>query len=475
MTALPGPLDDATIEAALARRGAGNADAALLSDVLAAARATPQVRGWWPPLRGSRQAWALLAAALLLAAAVVVGVGASRTAPPPAPEPSAPAIVVPSASAAPATSPTVVATPSAAASTSAECPPDPTGVTTGDAMPPTRSEPMALMGDGLDLGVYLTAADVWTVRTGSATRIASLGATDAGLARIDDLSQDGRFAVAELGQTINASPLVACNNLYVIGTDGTSATTRITRFGAHEHASDARFSPDGRFLAFRFDDLSGHTPVVGLIDLIGDPTPRTIECGETSMFDFAWARDGHRLAMVCGGRLDVVSAEAGLVESSTVLPFHGEIFMELAWSDAETTVLVTALDNGIGVSDAPVRVRSVASGAVSNPVPVSPALTYAGPGSATAPDGHAVAVVAFPRDKTIGWHVIDTSTGAAQAVAGPGCSDLAWSADGRSVLFVEGGPATTVPALTVVDLATAARQFLGSVPADYRGGVFRGR
>ena len=72
-----------------------------------------------------------------------------------------------------------------------------------------------------------------------------------------------------------------------------------------------------------------------------------------------------------------------------LLSFHGEIFMELAWSDAATTVLVTALDNGIGVSNAPVRLRTVASGVVSNPTPVSPPITFAGPGSATAPDGRA--------------------------------------------------------------------------------------
>ena len=251
------------------------------------------------------------------------------------------------------------------------------------------------------------------------------------------LSPDGWFAVVELGQAIPNSPLIACNNLYLIATDGTGAT-RITTFGTHEHASDARFSVDGRFLASRFDDLRGHTPVVGLIDLLGDRTPRIVECGETSMFDFAWAPDGDRLAMVCGGRLDVVSAETGRAVSSTVLPFKGEIFMQLAWSDATTMVLVTALDNGIGVSNAHVQLRTVASGVVSNPTPVSPPITFAGPGSVTAPDGRAVAVFsvfAFSRDQTPGWYVIDT-TAAAQAVAGPGCSDLGWSADGRSVVFV---------------------------------------
>ena len=96
MTALPRPLDDATIEAAAARR-AGDGDATLLADVMAAARTTPQVRAWWPPLR-SRQAWVLLGAALLLAAAVIVGVGAGRPAPQPAPAPSVPAIVGPTAS-----------------------------------------------------------------------------------------------------------------------------------------------------------------------------------------------------------------------------------------------------------------------------------------------------------------------------------------------------------------------------------------
>src|SRR6185436_14559157 len=129
-----------------------------------------------------------------------------------------------------------------------------------------------------------------------------------------------------------------------------------------------------------------------------------------------------------GGRLDVVSAQIGSVVSSTVLPFKGEIFMELAWSDPATMVLVTALDNGIGVSNAPVRLRTVAAGVVSNPTPISPQITFAALDSTTAPDGAHVAVVAFSRDQTVGWYVIDTATGVAQAVAGPGCSDLGWSA-----------------------------------------------
>ncbi len=378
MTAQPRPLDDATIEAAAARRAGGDADAALLTDILVAARTTPQVRGWWPRLLQSRQTWVLLGAALLLAAAVIVGVGAGRPTPPPAPAPSAPAIVVPPSASAPSSA--VVSTPSPAASPAATCPPEPAQVTAGAAMPPTNSQPMNVLGDSLDLGVYLTMADVWSVRTGAATRIASVAGTDVSLAQVDDVSPDGRFAVVELGQAIPNSPLIACNNLYLIATDGTGAT-RITTFGTHEHASDARFSMDGRFLAFRFDDLRGHTPVVGVVDLVGDHTPRIVECGETAMFDFAWAPDDDRLAMVCGGRLDVVSAQIGDVVSSTVLPFKGEIFMELAWSDAATTVLVTALDNGIGVSNAHVQLRTVASGVVSNPTPVSPPITFAGPGS----------------------------------------------------------------------------------------------
>jgi len=111
---------------------------------------------------------------------------------------------------------------------------------------------------------------------------------------------------------------------------------------------------------------------------------------------------------------------------------------------------------------------------VSDPRPVSPQITFAGAlESTTSPDGAHVAVVAFSRDQTIGWYVIDTSTGLAQAVAGPGCSDLGWSSDGRSVVFVDGGPATTVPALTLVDVSSGARHPLGWVPAYYRGGVFR--
>ena len=471
MTAQPRPLDDATIEAAAARRAGGDADAALLTDIMAAARTTPQVRGWWPPLLRSRQAWVVLAAALLLAAAVIVGVGAGRPTPPPAPAPSAAAIVVPPSASAPSSP--VVSTPSPAASPAAMCPPAPAQVATGPAMPPATSEPMTVLGDSLDLGVFVASADIWSVRTGAASRIASFAGTDLSLAQVDDVSPDGRFAVVELGQAIPNSPFIACDNLYLVATDGTGAT-RFTTFGTHQHASDARFSRDGRFVAYRYDDLHGHTPVVGLIDLVGDHTPRIVECGETSMFDLAWAPDDDRLAMVCGGRLDVVSAETGNVVSSTVLPFKGEIFMELAWSDPATMVLVTALDNGIGVSNAAVRLRTVAAGVVSGPKPVSPQITFAGAlESTTAPDGGRVAVVAFSRDQTMAWYVIDTATGLAQAVAGPGCSDLGWSSDGRSVVFVDGGPATTAPALTLVDVSNGARHPLGWVPAYYRGGVFR--
>jgi hypothetical protein len=331
---------------------------------------------------------------------------------------------------------------------------------------------MTVLGAGLDLGVYLTTADIWSVRTGTATRIASIGGPDGDIARIDDLSPDGRSAVVQLGRP-SPTGLLTCDNLYLLATDGSSAT-RISAFGAHEQASGARFSADGRFLAYRFDDLRGHTPVVSVVDLAGDPAPRIVECGETSMFDFAWAPADDRLAMVCGGRLDVVSAESGLVTSSTVLPFRGEIFMELAWSDSETNVLVTALDIGPGASNAPVQVRTVAGGVVSNPKPVTPQITFASLDSASAPGARAVAVLAFSRDVTPGWYVIDATTGAAQNVSGQGCTDLTWSADGRSVVFVEGGPAKTLPALTAVDVATGVRQPLGWVPADYRGGIFRG-
>ena len=42
------------------------------------------------------------------------------------------------------------------------------------------------------------------------------------------------------------------------------------------------------------------------------------------------------------------------------------------------------------------------------------------------------------------------------------------------MLYVEGDPATFTTNLTVVDVATGTRQTVGTMPAHYYGGFFRG-
>ena len=89
MTAQRRPLDDRLIEAAIARRAPGHADAALLAEIMAAAGASRRVRGWPALPRLSRPAWVALAALLLVAAALVATLVGSQPPLPPIPRASA--------------------------------------------------------------------------------------------------------------------------------------------------------------------------------------------------------------------------------------------------------------------------------------------------------------------------------------------------------------------------------------------------
>ena len=217
--------------------------------------------------------------------------------------------------------------------------------------------------------------------------------------QIDDVSPDGRFAVLELGKVLGFETGPACSNLFVVRTDGWGSS-RVTDNGPAQQATNARFSADGRFIAFTQYDLGGSWPAVGLVDLSGDPMPRFVDCGEHSKFDHAWALDGNRLAIVCGGTLDIIAADQSTQDSSTALTFADEVFMELSSADSDRIVLTTALTGG--TSNGQLQLRTVVAGVVSEPTTTSPTVGWIGPDSAVAPDGHAVAVQAVTLDGTVG-------------------------------------------------------------------------
>ena len=478
MTGQPRPIDDATIEAALARRAPGHADATLLADIVAQATSTPQVHGRSLSIAGRRRAaWALLAAAVLLVGGVLVILGGGSERITPTPAPSQPGVVAPSVSVSAAASPASVAT----------CATQTTTVTTGAEMPPTTTPPMTVPQGVLDKGVYISRrgqdassgpADVWSIGAGPATRIASMTGSEADFAQIDAISDDGRVALLEVGN-LAGGPISACLDLYAVRTDGTGAT-RLTNNGAQESASGARFSSDGRYVAFRYDDLSGHTPAVGLVDLEGDRTPRLTECAETAMFDLAWAPDDDRLAVVCGNGLGILRPDLALAPTSTDLPFSGEALVELSWQDSETTLVTTAVIDGSTEAgppiNAPIQFRTVAAGAVSQPTVVSPPIGQGNAPSAISPDGHALAVFATPSDfEASGWFVIDLPTATATRVSTLTCSDIGWSADSQSVLYVEHDLATGQSMLTAVHLGSGQAERVAPVPVNYQQGFWRGR
>ena len=92
-----------------------------------------------------------------------------------------------------------------------------------------------------------------------------------------------------------------------------------------------------------------------------------------------------------------------------------------------------------------------------------------------APDGSALTLFGDtaeddPQGNTSGLYAMDATSGVLQPVAGPG-GDVAWSSDGRSLLFNDYVGEKWV--LTVYDLASKTGHAYGSMPTEFVGGIWR--
>ncbi len=300
MTDQPFQLSDAAIEAALARRAPGHADAALLADIVATAATTRQARGWTVPVLGRpRAVWAVVAAAALLVAGLLaVGIGSGQP-PSPTPAPSVLGVVPPSAGPS-------EALPSASAET---CATETTQVLVGSAMPPATTGLTTIPAGLLDIGAYLTRTpdgssntptDVWIARSGVSKRIASIVGPDFNIASIDDVSADGQLVLLQIGVIHMTQPGPECSDLYAVRTDG-SSVTRVTHYGPNQNAFGGSFSADGRNVAFTYSELNA-SDAIGVVDVAGLAAPRLGLCdgGPTTGLQVRWAPDDDRLAAFCG-------------------------------------------------------------------------------------------------------------------------------------------------------------------------------
>jgi hypothetical protein len=478
-------LSDASIEAALARRAPGHADRELLASIVAAAAEVPQLRAWGRPIAWrSRLAVAAVAAALVVAAtAVISGIGSQ----PPGPRPSghgSPGLPGPSSSdTGPGPSTPASASPIACATATVV-------VATGAAMPPAVAVPFTIPPGVLDRGVYFTSpnriapAEIWSVRAGTAARIATVDGPGINALDIEDVSHDGSLAIVAVGHISPSGASAECVDLYGIRTDG-AGSTRLTSYGAGEVAHLARLSADGRYIAF------GHTlidpiraalaPVrsaLVLDDLRNANVPSLDRVCSLDSYSFArsWAPGDDLVAAICGSTLQIQSPfSVGTFD----LPMATDGLVAFGWASPQRVLIATtALADG----PQPIDVRTLerapngglADGAFSAVTHLTTGLNIAATDQPpdVSPDGRSVLVtVASTTDPTTTeWYVLDSVSGASHLILPVSGSDPEWSADGRSVAYLDFANLATTH-FAIVDVATGKTQ-AWPVPATYHQGIW---
>jgi hypothetical protein len=373
--------------------------------------------------------------------------------------------------------------PSPSATPVPPCSTETLSVVTGPAMPPTAAAPADLNGAaGQMVGAYITRpaedgtipSDIWAVRAGVATRVASMVGGRVNSMTVDAISPDGSTILVSIGEVYYTMPLPECSDLYLI--------RRLTRNAANVSDFGGSFSFDGRYVAFIHTEGKHFAPVVGLIDLDGDRQPKLSACAPTvSYIDVRWAPNDHRLAVWCGSvmQLVFVGGSAGSID----VPFADEQEDGMIWRDPASIVVVT------GSADAPgIRVRTYSmpgtglgslDGAFSNPTDIAPALGDPGPALDVSPDRRVATFWSAPittaGDEVEGRYALDFTTRKATLLPSMlGAVQQGWTADSRSIIavspFREVGPHPTLFAQPVTG---GGRVILGSLPGHYWQGIWQ--
>lgn len=482
MSELVRSIDDAAIEAMLGRRVSGHADRAFLSTVVAAATAAPQDRSrtFLPSLRRPRTVWVVLtAAALLVAGLLLVGVG-SHPPTPPLPSSSIQALIVhPSPSSLPSPSEAVT------------CGTLTADVTTGAQMPPTTTKPATVPAGVLKIGAYLTSAatdaepgagdDLWVIRSGAAQRIAHVEGPGLGRFAVDDISADGNLVLLQIGEIHGGDPGPSCDDLYAIDADG-SAAERLTSSGPGEHALAGRFSSDGRYVGFSYQDDPGPRAGLGWRELAGPAAPTVTECDAINELQVAWAPDTDRLVGVCDAGM--VRSEPGVEDGQAIaLDIVRSDVVGIGWT-SPNQLLVMKADDG-PAAPAPIEIHPLTIGAAPGPVVAGSSDPIATEGFAevawgsgtVSPDGRSAVVWADATDTPPGgYYTVDLGTGHTRKLLDGDASleQFGWSTDSSAVVFAAFGPGGSAMRLTTIDLASGRSTIRATLPTEYVTGFWRG-
>lgn len=458
-------LSDDVIEQGLARRAPHGPDAALLQSILFAAAQTPQVRSWRPSNLSRdpvpiRLAWVAIVMALLLAVAALI-IGGGR------PRPREMAITVdPSVSLRP--SPPMLATSDSEAD---PCVGEPIDVLTGAALPSMTD---TLVGLDHGRGVYVgDAGDLWAVASGRgpATRIAKFTAEPSVL-DVLDLSPDGSAALIRAGHIArDARVRPGCADLYLVRTDGSSAT-RLTALQAPRFVAGAAFAPDGVRVAY-----SAWDP--GTLTIIDAVTPLTMDlpCEGGPVGDplsVSWSPGGDHVVAHCGPNLAIVDPSGAI--APIVIP-PNDAPLPFIWTD-DTHLLIVRGPSGEHrgrLSFESFDVISQTSTVIGRMDPPGFQIVDS-PSGGFSPDGRWLAFLGWdPTLEAAVGYLVPTTGGAPTRILRPNqvTLPLSWSADSRALVYIDmiGSPTMHLGQLEV---DTLQQSFIGRLPGGrYLKGIWQ--
>ncbi len=408
-------------------------------------------------------AWIAVVMALLLAVAtLIVGGGGPRP-------PEMAVTVDPSAS------PSLRASP--LPSSVSDPGPDPCAGGTIDVLPGVALPPLTDPLVGLDVGrgVYAgDTGDLWAVVSGqgSASRIAKF-TSEPSVLEVLELSPDGSRALVRAGHiALDARVTPGCADLFIVATDGSSAT-RLTTLEAGWVIAGAGFAPDGVRVAY-----SAWGPGTPTITDLATELTTELPCEGRPVIDplrVSWSPGGDRVVTHCDADLAIIDSRGAVTPIH--IPPNGDS-LPFTWTD-DTHLLIVRVPSGGPrgrMSIESFDVVAQTSTVIGRIDPLGDLVDSPLSGGAFSPDGRWLAFLGWDRtlEAAVGY-LVPATGGAATRILRPNQVILPqnWSADSRALVYIDmiGSPTMHLGQLEV---DTLQQSFIGTLPGGrYLKGVWQ--